>query len=138
MKKIFLRALLLAAAALAASASGAPARQRKAHTFRCTDRNTSLHFVVYENGSTLEVGRMYVEDMQVGLLKPEHAGTGVIKAAVVGNAAANVAFQLHKSPGRVMVANYGPDPSRVEVCKASYKSRIVLARHHSIDGIYQW
>ena len=25
------------------------------------------------------------------------------------------------SPGRVMVANYGPGPNRVEVCRESYK-----------------
>jgi len=92
----------------------------KTHQYRCTDRNQSLYFVVYETNGALSGGHMYVENMQVGVLKTEQAGTGVIKASVVGNTATNIAFQLHKS-GMVMVANYGPSPSRVEVCKASYK-----------------
>ena len=82
---------------------------------------TSLYFVVYENNGSLSGGHMYVENMQVGVLSPENAGTNVIKASVAGNTATNIAFQLHKSPGSVMVANYGSNPSRVEVCKASYK-----------------
>jgi hypothetical protein len=92
----------------------------KTHQYRCTDRNQSLYFVVYENNGTLNGGHMYVENMQVGVLKTEQAGTGVIKASVVGNTATNIAFQLHKS-GMVMVANYGSNPNRVEVCKATYK-----------------
>jgi len=101
--------------------AGASAPAMKTHQFRCTDRNTSLYFVVYENYGSLNGGHMYVENMQVGVLAPENAGTNVIKASVVGNTATNIAFQLHKSPGSVMVANYGTSPNRVEVCKASYK-----------------
>lgn len=97
-----------------------PAPVTKTHVYRCTDRNLSLHFVVYETDGTLNGGHMYVENMQLGVLKPEQAGTGVIKASVVGNTATNIAFQLHKS-GMVMVANYSSNPNRVEVCKASYK-----------------
>jgi hypothetical protein len=110
-----------AALLLAALAYGAAVPQMKSHQFRCTDQNTSLYFVVYERGGNLSGGHMYVENMQVGVLTPENAGTGVIKAAVAGNTATNIAFQLHKSPGSVMVANYGANPKRVEVCKASYK-----------------
>jgi hypothetical protein len=106
---------------LAALAYGAAAPQTKTHQFRCTDKNTSLYFVVYEKGGSLAGGHMYVENMQVGVLEPENAGTNVIKASVAGNTAANIAFQLHKSPGSVMVANYGTSPNRVQVCKASYK-----------------
>ena len=122
MKRFVLTASVAAAALLlAALAYGAAAPQMKTHQFRCTDKNTSLYFVVYERGGSLAGGHMYVENMQVGVLAPENAGTGVIKAPVVGNTATNIAFQLHKSPGSVMVANYGSDPKRVEVCKASYK-----------------
>jgi len=122
MKRIVLTAsVAVAALLLAALAYGAAAPQTKTHQFRCTDRNTSLYFVVYERGGNLSGGHMYVENMQVGVLAPENAGTNVIKAPVVGNTAANIAFQLHKSPGSVMVANYGTSPNRVEVCKASYK-----------------
>jgi hypothetical protein len=122
MKRIVLTAsVAVAALLLAALAYGAAAPQTKTHQFRCTDRNTSLYFVVYERGGNLSGGHMYVENMQVGVLAPENAGTNVIKAPVVGNTAANIAFQLHKSPGSVMVANYGANPNRVEVCKASYK-----------------
>jgi hypothetical protein len=122
MKRLALTASVAAAALLlAALAYGAAAPQMKTHQFRCTDKNTSLYFVVYERGGSLAGGHMYVENMQVGVLAPENAGTGVIKAPVVGNTATNIAFQLHKSPGSVMVANYGSDPKRVEVCKASYK-----------------
>jgi len=122
MKRVALVTSVAAAAlVLAALAYGASAPQTKTHQFRCTDRNTSLYFVVYETGGNLNGGHMYVENMQVGVLAPENAGTNVIKASVVGNTATNIAFQLHKSPGSVMVANYGTSPNRVEVCKASYK-----------------
>ena len=122
MKRIVLIASVAASAlVLAAIAYGAASPQTKTHQFRCTDRNTSLYFLVYERGGQLDGGHMYVENMQVGVLSPENAGTNVIKASVVGNTATNIAFQLHKSPGSVMVANYGSSPSRVEVCKASYK-----------------
>lgn len=122
MKRVILIASVAAVAALlvAAIAYGAASPQTKTHQFRCTDRNTSLYFIVYESGGKLNGGHMYVENMQVGVLTAENAGTGVIKASVVGNTAANIAFQLHKS-GSVMVANYGSSPGRVEVCKASYK-----------------
>jgi hypothetical protein len=122
MKRVTLAAAVsVAALTLAALAYGAAVPQMKTHQFRCTDKNTSLYFVVYETGGKLNGGHMYVENMQVGVLAPENAGTNVIKASVVGNTAANIAFQLHKSPGSIMVANYGSSPSRVEVCKASYK-----------------
>ena len=122
MKRVALVTSVAAAALLlAALAYGAAAPQTKTHQFRCTDKNTSLYFVVYENNGNLSGGHMYVENMQVGVLSPENAGTNVIKASVVGNTANNIAFQLHKSPGSVMVANYGANPSRVEVCKASYR-----------------
>ena len=122
MKRVALIASVAAAALLlAALAYGAAAPQTKTHQFRCTDKNTSLYFVVYESNGNLSGGHMYVENMQVGVLAPENAGTGVIKAPVAGNTATNIAFQLHKSPGSVMVANYGASPKRVEVCKASYK-----------------
>ena len=122
MKRVLLIAsVAVTALLLAALAYGAVTPQMKTHQFRCTDRNTSLYFVVYESGGKLNGGHMYVENMQVGVLTVENAGTNVIKASVVGNTATNIAFQLHKSPGSVMVANYGANPSRVEVCKASYK-----------------
>ena len=121
MKRILLTAsVAVAALLLAALAYGAAAPAMKTHQFRCTDKNTSLYFVVYENNGSLSGGHMYVENMQVGVLNPENAGTNVIKASVAGNTATNIAFQLHKS-GSVMVANYGSSPNRVEVCKASYK-----------------
>jgi hypothetical protein len=122
MKRVMLIASAAAAALLvAAIAYGAASPQTKTHQFRCTDRNTSLYFIVYESGGKLNGGHMYVENMQVGVLTAENAGTNVIKASVVGNTATNIAFQFHKSPGSVMVANYGDNPRRVEVCKASYK-----------------
>lgn len=122
MKRAILIASVAAAAlAVAVLAHGAAVPQTKTHQFRCTDRNTSLYFLVYERNGNLDGGHMYVENMQVGVLSAENAGTNVIKASVVGNTANNIAFQLHKSPGSVMVANYGNNPKRTEVCKASYK-----------------
>ena len=122
MRRLTLAASVAVAALLfAALAYGAASPQTKTHQFRCTDRNTSLYFLVYERGGKLDGGHLYVENMQVGVLAPENAGTNVIKASVAGNTATNIAFQLHKSPGSVMVANYGTSPNRVEVCKASYK-----------------
>src|ERR1044072_6536261 len=108
MKRIVLTGSVAAAALLlAALASGAAAPAMTHDQFRCTDRNTCLYFVVYENNGSLSGGHMYVENMQVGVLNPENAGTNVIKASVAGNTATNIACQLHKSPGSVMVANYG-------------------------------
>lgn len=120
-RAILIASVAVAALAVAALAHGAASPQTKTHQFRCTDRNTSLYFLVYERGGNLDGGHMYVENMQVGVLSAENAGTNVIKASVVGNTASNIAFQLHKSPGSVMVANYGSNPKRTEVCKASYK-----------------
>ena len=111
----FAAALLLTA--VAAVAATAP-RAVHSHQYRCTDRNQSLYFIVYENNGQLNGGHMYVENMQTGVLNVEQAGTDVIKASVAGNTA-NVAFQLRKS-GSVMVANY-TNSNRTEVCKASYK-----------------
>src|SRR5712692_7162158 len=76
----------------------------KTHQFRCTDRNQSLYFLVYENDGTLDRGLLYVENMQSGNMTVEWAGTNFIKAKVNGNAA-NVAFLLGRD-GNVMVANY--------------------------------
>jgi hypothetical protein len=87
------------------------------HQYRCTDRNQSLYFLVYEVDGKLDRGLMYVENMQVANMTVEQAGTDVIKAKVIGDAA-NVGFQLFKT-GKILVANYQTN-SRVEVCKCSY------------------
>ena len=110
-------ALTVALVALCAVGYALTKPVTKTHQFRCTDRNQSLYFVVYEVNGKLSHGQMYVENMQVGDLTVEQAGTDVIKAKVNGNSA-NVAFQLFKS-GKVMVANFQTS-NRVEVCKASY------------------
>lgn len=104
--------------AISRRAARHPMPDQKAHMYRCTDRNQSLYFIVYEVDGKLDRGLMYVENMQVANMTVEQAGTDVIKAKVIGNAA-NVAFQLRKS-GSVMVANYQTS-NRTEVCKASYK-----------------
>ena len=112
---IFALALLAVGVASYALATYNPVQ--KTHQYRCTDRNQSLYFLVYEVDGRLDRGLMYVENMQVANMTVEQAGTDVIKAKVNGNAA-NVAFQLRKS-GSVMVANYQTS-NRVEVCKCSY------------------
>ena len=89
----------------------------KTYQFRCTDRNTSLYFLVYEIDGHLDRGLLYVENMQSANMTVEWAGTNFIKAKVNGNAA-NVAFLLGKD-GNVMVANYTTS-TRVPVCHASY------------------
>ena len=111
-------ALALAGLGVAGYASAKSKPVQKTHQYRCTDRNQSLYFLVYEVDGNLDRGLMYVENMQVANMTVEQAGTDVIKAKVNGNAA-NVAFQLRKS-GSVMVANYQTN-TRVEVCKCSYK-----------------
>jgi hypothetical protein len=120
MKKIILCATLLTAAALAAFAYGASAPQMKSHQFRCTDRNTSLYFLVYEQGGKLNGGHMYVENMQVGVLTAEWAGTGVINATLAGNTANNISFHLHRAANKVLVVN-SATPQRVDVCQVTYK-----------------
>ena len=110
-------ALAVALVALCAVGYAMTRPVTKTHQFRCTDRNQSLYFLVYEVNGNLSNGQMYVENMQVANLTVEQAGTDVIKAKVNGNSA-NVAFQLFKS-GKVMVANYQTN-NRVEVCQASY------------------
>jgi hypothetical protein len=89
----------------------------KTYQFRCTDKNQSLYFLVYEIDGTLDRGLLYVENMQSANMSVEWAGTNFIKAKVNGNAA-NVAFLLGKD-GNVMVANYTTS-TRVPVCHASY------------------
>jgi|GEM_PF-1578617 len=94
-----------------------PEPAQKTHQYRCTDRNQSLYFLVYEVDGKLDRGLMYVENMQVANMTVEQAGTDVIKAKVNGDGA-DVSFQLFKS-GKILVANY-QTKSRVEVCKSSY------------------
>ncbi len=119
MRKILPAVVALCVVTLAVAAYAAAARPvTKTHQYRCTDRNQSLYFLIYEQDGKLNGGHFYVENMQVGVLTAEQAGTDVIKAGVVGNTA-NVAFQLRKS-GSVMVANYQTS-NRTEICKASYK-----------------
>lgn len=121
MKRVTLAACVAAAALLlAAFAYGAAAPQTKTHQFRCTDKNTSLYFLVYEQGGKLNGGHMYVENMQVGVLTAEWAGTGVINAKLAGNTANNISFHLHRAAKKVLVVN-SSTPQRVEVCAADYK-----------------
>jgi hypothetical protein len=119
MRKRFLLSLSLAVALIALGMISYAVTKpvTKTHQYRCTDRNQSLYFVVYEVNGQLNNGQMYVENMQVADLTVEQAGSDVIKAKVNGNSA-NVAFQLFKT-GKILVANYQTN-NRVEVCKASY------------------
>ncbi|MCA1593143.1 MAG: hypothetical protein LC754_10925 [Acidobacteria bacterium] len=125
MKRRLLLGLILAAVALAtvgvdSYGTAAARRVTKTHQFRCTDRNQSLYFLVYEIDGHLDRGLMYVENMQVANMSVEWAGTNFIKAKVNGNTA-NVAFLLGKD-GNLMVANYTTS-TRVPVCHASYAYR---------------
>lgn len=121
LEKVLLSSLIIVAlgaiAIAAVTKHRANATAPMTHQYRCTDRNQSLYFLVYEVNGNLTNGQMYVENMQVADLTVEQAGTDVIKAKVNGNNA-NVAFQLRKS-GSVLVANYGTN-TRTEVCKCSY------------------
>jgi hypothetical protein len=117
-KKLLLGSILaLALGAAGIISYGVTKPEQKTHQYRCTDRNQSLYFLVYEVDGKLDRGLMYVENMQVANMTVEQAGTDVIQAKVNGNAA-NVAFQLFKS-GKIMVANF-QTKNRVEVCKSSY------------------
>lgn len=128
MKKLFLLGLIVAVMLAAAVVTLNRARAEtieplpitKTHQFRCTDRNQSLYFLVYEIDGNLDRGLLYVENMQVANMSVENAGTNFIKAKVNGNAA-NVAFLLGKD-GNLMVANYTTS-TRVPVCHASYAYR---------------
>ncbi len=114
-------AILATPTTIASSRKAAgPPPVTKTHQFRCTDRNQSLYFLVYEIDGTLDRGLLYVENMQSGNMTVEWAGTNFIKAKVNGNAA-NVAFLLGRD-GNVMVANY-TTATRVRVCHASYVYR---------------
>jgi len=121
MRRSFLSATMLAVALTATGGVGdvlaGPSPVQKAHQYRCTDRNKSLYFIVYEINGTLDRGLMYVENMQVANMTVSQAGTDVIKAKVNGDAA-NVAFNLFKT-GKILVANYQTG-TRVQVCQSSY------------------
>jgi len=119
-KKFLLGTILAVALTTVGAVSYALATSKpvqKTHQYRCTDRNKSLYFLVYEVDGKLDRGLMYVENMQVANMTVEQAGTDVIEAKVNGDAA-DVAFQLFKS-GKILVANYQTN-TRTEVCKASY------------------
>ena len=121
MKRVALVTSVAVVALLAAAlAYGAAMPQTKTHQFRCTDKNTSLYFLVYERGGKLDGGHLYVENMQVGVLTAEWAGTGVINAQLAGNTANNISFHLHRALKKVLVVN-SSTPQRVEVCAADYK-----------------
>jgi hypothetical protein len=121
MKRVIIIASVAAVALmLAAIVYGAATPQTKTHQFRCTDRNTSLYFLVYERNGKLDGGHMYVENMQVGVLTADWAGTGVINAKLAGNTANNISFHLHRALKKVLVVNSSA-PQRVEVCAADYK-----------------
>jgi hypothetical protein len=122
MRKIVLCATLVAAAALAAVASySAPAGQAKSHRFRCTDRNPSLLFVIYEQSGELDSGRLLVEEMSVGVLEGEWASADIIKAGLRGNTPNGVAFHLDRAARKVFVVTPSTPPERAEVCKAEYE-----------------
>jgi hypothetical protein len=123
MKRAFtllIAALLLAAVGAGASNSEAakPAPALKTYQFRCTDRNTSLYIVIYEQDGKINNGHMYLENMQVATLTAAPYGsTGNIEAKVVGNTA-DVRLQLFED--KIIVANYITKKREV-VCQSTRK-----------------
>ena len=108
-------ALALAAVGVVSYALATSKPVQKTHQYRCTDRNQSLYFLVYEVDGKLDRGLMYVENMQVANMTVEQAGTDVIKAKVNGNAA-NVAFSY---ASRQRHGSEYQTNNRVEVCNAA-------------------
>ncbi len=121
MRRILPAVVALCVVALAVAAYAAAARPvTKTHQYRCTDRNQGLYFLIYEQDGKLNGGHFYVENMQVGVLTAEWAGTDVINAKLAGNTANNISFHLHRALKKVLVVN-SSNPQRVEVCAADYK-----------------
>ena len=124
MKRTVLLAPIIAAVlattavlALGRRSTTPPLPVTKTLQYRCTDRNQSLYFLVYEVDGKLDRGLMYVENMQVANMSVEQAGT---LHQGQGEREYRQRRLSARQGGTIMVANHQTS-NRVEVCKASYK-----------------
>src|SRR3712207_8283300 len=99
MKRAILIASVAAAAlALAALAHGAASPQTKTHQFRCTDKNTSLYFLVYESGGKNKGGGTYRVEKQRGGGVGAEAGAGGARAEHAGGTTPHTSFSPPTTP----------------------------------------
>ena len=110
--------LALIAASGISFGKATPTPALKTYQFRCTDRNPSLHIVIYERDGKIDGGNMYFENVQVASLTAAPYGTtGNIEAKVVGNTA-DVSLQLFED--KLVVVNYTMKKREV-VCQGTRK-----------------
>lgn len=107
MKKIVLAAAVASVfAPLSASATG---------VFHCTGKMQGLHFVYYGNGNS--GGHMYLNNIQVAVLKPYRVNDISVRASVGGNTAPTE-FVLNSSRKKIYVELNGTSS---ELCKAQVR-----------------
>lgn len=78
-----MKLILATALAVSTFASAASATQ----VFRCTDVNTSLHFVLYEDASGTRGGHMYINNIQAAVLDTYRVNNISVRGTVAGNTA---------------------------------------------------
>ncbi|NOZ33616.1 MAG: hypothetical protein GXP01_11285 [Alphaproteobacteria bacterium] len=111
MKKLL---LITVSVGIIATATAAKADQ----VFSCIDENTSVHFVLYEDGSGTRGGNMYINNIQVAVLDTYRVNDISVRGTIVGNTA-DTEFVFNSSREKVYVELSGT--SEV-VCSASVRS----------------
>jgi hypothetical protein len=111
MKKI---ALVVLSLGMAGAATAAKADQ----VFSCIDENTSLHFVLYEDGSGTRGGNMYIDNIQVAVLDTRRINDISVRGTIAGNTV-DTEFVFNSAREKVYIELSGT--SEV-VCSASVRS----------------
>lgn len=108
----------LGAAAVAAfmSVAAMAGSAQADEVFQCTGDNSSLHFVIYEDGNTPRGGHMYINNIQVAVLDVYRfqGNDWSARASIVGNTA-GTEFILNRSRAEVYVTLGGTES---QVCAA--------------------
>ncbi len=108
---------LLVITALTASFA-LPTLSQADEVYSCTGKNSALHFVIYTNiNNTPRGGHMYINNLQIAVLKTSRMNNISIHAKVKGNTA-NTRFILNKSRQAVYIHLNGTES---KVCNAQVR-----------------
>lgn len=82
--------------------------------YTCTDRNTDLHFVIYEQNNTPSGGHMYVAGMQVAGLEVTRQANYLLTANISGNSAPTM-LKFNSSRQEIYISINGSEKSVCQV-----------------------